>query len=519
MKAALATHKLAMSDINFNHNLSYEISAKLHEYSAERAQYIFNSVTCKKYPEILKKAMLSTVQFSHGECVNSLEIYKNNGFNINQPIKEEYYSWENLLEFALQKTNEKTACKLLELGSAVTDTNIRTAIKEKSSLIKILLEKRPDFRPTNEDFDGLVRAWTTYESSKTKVENQIVIDTLRLFCKRVASSPDILVLALSTGKFEFAKILMEEFSIALPETLSEDRIASIIKNCELSDLITLNLSIPKNILVWKEYGYGCGHSYRKFYKEISSKKIQFCVDRGASIELLTLDAVGVLQSPEIVKQLIQLKKDIDPPCVDEEGNCCSLLHLAAKYGHPETLQLLIAEGINIEVTTDKGWTPLHYAAAYNNPAAIKVLFEAGANLDSVDANKQTPLHVAVITGTALSVRNIPAANILLFCGANPGLKDSNDKTPLESLYTGGCNPWERVPRWNRVFESKPYFSEIRTNSQIIAQACRTGTSFFARIEEKHILHKIASLMGKNPNRIEEDNESYVIAQTNFGKPA
>ena len=165
---------------------------------------------------------------------------------------------------------------------------------------------------------------------------------------------------------------------------------------------------------------------------------------------------GVLQSPKIVKKLISLGKDIHLQLFVTTYVPISLLHYAAKHGHPETIKLLIDAGADIHAKTIHGSTPLHYAADSHNPGAVKALIMQGADYNATDNKNQTPLHVAVITGDVQSTVNIPCAKILLLAGANPDLKDIHGKTALESLYTGRHHLPDRIERWHNVFKQTCY---------------------------------------------------------------
>ncbi|WP_454780381.1 hypothetical protein [Legionella sp. WA2022007384] len=60
-------------------------------------------------------------------------------------------------------------------------------------------------------------------------------------------------------------------------------------------------------------------------------------------------------------------------------------------------------------------------------------------------------------------------------------------------------------------------SEIRKNSRTLAQAFRTRTSLFCALPEE-LLHKIASLTGKNEDVIEENESDIKTAAIVFSKP-
>ncbi|KAK1275759.1 putative E3 ubiquitin-protein ligase XBOS32 [Acorus gramineus] len=80
------------------------------------------------------------------------------------------------------------------------------------------------------------------------------------------------------------------------------------------------------------------------------------------------------------------------------------LHMAALYGHVESVQLLLDLGASFsEVTVEDGSTidligagstPLHYAACGGNAQCCQVLIARGASLTAENANGWTPLMVA-----------------------------------------------------------------------------------------------------------------------------
>jgi ankyrin repeat protein len=96
-----------------------------------------------------------------------------------------------------------------------------------------------------------------------------------------------------------------------------------------------------------------------------------------------------------------------------------------------------------------GWTPLHLAAAFGTPEAVQVLIENGAQVDAVSKNPQTnqPLHAALALG-----RNPETIELLLKSGANPNARQTGGFTPIfsaaaanrrdlvELLIANGANP-------------------------------------------------------------------------------
>ena len=70
----------------------------------------------------------------------------------------------------------------------------------------------------------------------------------------------------------------------------------------------------------------------------------------------------------------------------------SALLWAAKHGQEATAQILLAQGANIEATTDHGWTPLLLAATNGHGPVVKLLLaEDGVGLGYKDNDSRTPL--------------------------------------------------------------------------------------------------------------------------------
>ncbi len=79
-----------------------------------------------------------------------------------------------------------------------------------------------------------------------------------------------------------------------------------------------------------------------------------------------------------------------------------------------------------------GWTPLHLAAAFGTPDTVEVLLQHGARVDAVSENPQRnqPLHAAM----ALA-RNAETVELLLNEGASPNAVQAGGFTALFSAAT------------------------------------------------------------------------------------
>ena len=75
---------------------------------------------------------------------------------------------------------------------------------------------------------------------------------------------------------------------------------------------------------------------------------------------------------ELVKALIEKSADINKPG-------WTPLHYAATNGHVEVMRLLLAGHAYIDADSPNGTTPLMMAAHYGTPSAVKLLLEEGAD--------------------------------------------------------------------------------------------------------------------------------------------
>ena len=70
------------------------------------------------------------------------------------------------------------------------------------------------------------------------------------------------------------------------------------------------------------------------------------------------------------------------------------LHYAASGNHKEVVELLIAEGADVNAKTDAGFTPLCDAAQFGHKEIVELLIAKGAD---VNAKRGAPLNAAIIT--------------------------------------------------------------------------------------------------------------------------
>ncbi len=100
------------------------------------------------------------------------------------------------------------------------------------------------------------------------------------------------------------------------------------------------------------------------------------------------------------------------------------LHYAARYGHHDCLETLLAWNPDLEITNMWGYTPLHFAVMNNHFTVARTLIKAGADIHTADRSNKTVLHYATKNG------NVNIVRLLLDMGACPDVIDNDNNTPL-----------------------------------------------------------------------------------------
>jgi ankyrin repeat protein len=115
-------------------------------------------------------------------------------------------------------------------------------------------------------------------------------------------------------------------------------------------------------------------------------------------------------------------------CCDSELDCVVPLFLAVTTGDlAKVKQALICTNPNISAG---GMRPLHIAARNGYLEIVELLLEHGANPNVQDNDGRTPLHYAVENC------HVGVARVLLDHGADPTIRDNNGMTPLD--YGSNC---------------------------------------------------------------------------------
>jgi len=92
----------------------------------------------------------------------------------------------------------------------------------------------------------------------------------------------------------------------------------------------------------------------------------------------------------------ELDKGVDVDEGDDSWPGMTPLHYAADEGHTEVVELLIANGADVNAKNENGWTPLHLAAYWGGKEIVELLIAAGADVNAKDMSNWigTPLDIA-----------------------------------------------------------------------------------------------------------------------------
>ena len=134
-------------------------------------------------------------------------------------------------------------------------------------------------------------------------------------------------------------------------------------------------------------------------------------------ELDVFDACCVGRSARVAQLL-----DTDPSLLNAYNSDGFFpLGLAAFFGHPDTVQLLVKRGADVAQVARNPMKiqPLHAGAASKNAEVVKILVAAGAPVNGKQQEGFAPLHEAAQSN------NLEMARALLAKGADP--KQTNDK--------------------------------------------------------------------------------------------
>jgi ankyrin repeat protein len=135
--------------------------------------------------------------------------------------------------------------------------------------------------------------------------------------------------------------------------------------------------------------------------------------------------------------------------MEREGIALDAFEAAAAGNSASLVKTLAAAPETSHLWSEDGWTALHLAAAFGTPEAVRLLLENGAPVDAVSKNaqKNQPLHAALALG-----RNPETIQLLLEAGADPNARQTagftaifsaaaaNRRDLVEILIASGADP-------------------------------------------------------------------------------
>ncbi|XP_009638871.1 ankyrin repeat and SOCS box protein 10 [Egretta garzetta] len=149
-------------------------------------------------------------------------------------------------------------------------------------------------------------------------------------------------------------------------------------------------------------------------------------------------------SVECAQQLLQHGASVNSRTEEEDDTA---LHIAARHGLADHVQLLLRYGAELEAKNEEGQTPLNAACAQPHKPedmdryyqVCQLLVERGASVHAADRDRQHPLHLACKNA------NAQVAELLLARGANVNVMNYSGNTALHNILQATAYKLEHHP--------------------------------------------------------------------------
>ena len=148
--------------------------------------------------------------------------------------------------------------------------------------------------------------------------------------------------------------------------------------------------------------------------------VNLLVARGVTLSLFEACAAGEV---ERVERLVEA----DRGSIDTfSSDGWTPLHLASFFGHTKIVEMLLAQGadVNARSRNHNGNTPLHAALAANHKMVAGLLIGQGADVNAADAAGWRPLHLAAANN------NVDVVKSLIAQGGDVTAANGEGQTPL-----------------------------------------------------------------------------------------
>ena len=96
------------------------------------------------------------------------------------------------------------------------------------------------------------------------------------------------------------------------------------------------------------------------------------------------------------------------------------LHYAAEFGHRDIADLLIENGLSVDVPSRRAETPIFYAVRGRHPLMVELLIDHGADVNAVNAISETILHHAVQSRDLKVIQLLIAKGVDVNAGTTAG---------------------------------------------------------------------------------------------------
>lgn len=142
-------------------------------------------------------------------------------------------------------------------------------------------------------------------------------------------------------------------------------------------------------------------------------------------------------------KLEQLEKHLDQQAIHWQNEYgWSLLHQAVSDKNSEAVELLIAQGIDLNLTDSEGCTPLHFAVCKELVDITELLVKAGADPNLKDNGGMTPLRWAVTQNHCYE----QLVDLLLAGGADPWIENLYGSSAVDYAETVGLDLVRRLKK-------------------------------------------------------------------------
>ena len=140
---------------------------------------------------------------------------------------------------------------------------------------------------------------------------------------------------------------------------------------------------------------------------------------------------GDVSNPHLIEMLKSFGASIEIDA--SENGWPSLVYVCRgdRGGNPQTVQDLLDQGANVNITNYKGQTALHCAAKAGFVEPVQILLAHGANVNARDHAGDTPLHSACKSTIKNHVRLQHVVNQLIESGADLAVENNLGRTPVQ----------------------------------------------------------------------------------------